>query len=88
MILKLCLQASDLHFKLPTEHLHLVALQVPQTQCVKKQSQHLFPKVSQYLRCCFSVAQWCPTLCDLMDCSTPGFPVHHQLMELAQTHVH
>ena len=27
-------------------------------------------------------------LCDLMDCSTPGFPVHHQLLELAQTHVH
>ena len=30
----------------------------------------------------------CPTLCDPMDCSTPGFPVHHQLLELAQTHVH
>ena len=28
-----------------------------------------------------------PTLCDPMDCSTPGFPVHHQLLELAQTHV-
>ena len=27
-------------------------------------------------------------LCDPMDCSTPGFPVHHQLPELAQTHVH
>ena len=35
-----------------------------------------------------SVAQWCPTLCDPMDCSTLGFPVHHQLLELAQTHVH
>ena len=35
-----------------------------------------------------SVAQLCPTLCDPMDCSTPGFPVHHQLPELAQTHVH
>ena len=32
-----------------------------------------------------SVAQSCPTLCDLTDCSTPGFPVHHQLLELAQT---
>ena len=29
-----------------------------------------------------------PTLCDPMDCSTPGFSVHHQLLELAQTHVH
>ena len=37
-----------------------------------------------------SVAQWCqsvPTLCDHMDCSTPDFPVHHQLLEFAQTHV-
>ena len=35
-----------------------------------------------------SVVQSCPTLCDPMDCSTPGFPVHHQLPELDQTHVH
>ena len=35
-----------------------------------------------------SVAQLCLTLCDPMDCSTPGFPVHHHLLELAQTHVH
>ena len=35
-----------------------------------------------------SVSQLCPTLCDSMDCSTPGFPVHHQLPELAQIHVH
>ena len=34
-----------------------------------------------------SVAQLCPTLCSPMDCSTPGFTVHHQLPELAQTHV-
>ena len=34
-----------------------------------------------------SVAQSCATLCDPMDCSTPGLPVHHQLPELAQTHV-
>ena len=35
-----------------------------------------------------SVAQSCLTLCDPMDCSTPGFPVHHELRELTQTHVH
>ena len=35
-----------------------------------------------------SVTLLCPTLCDPMDCSMPGFPVHHQLPELAQTHVH
>ena len=40
--------------------------------------------ISQFV----SVAQSYPTLCDPMDCSTPGFPVHHQLPELVQTHVH
>ena len=35
-----------------------------------------------------SVAQSCPTLCDPIDCSTPGLPVHHQLPESTQTHVH
>ena len=35
-----------------------------------------------------SVTQFCPTLCDPMDCSTPGLPVHHQLLEFTQTHVH
>jgi len=35
-----------------------------------------------------SVAQLCPILCDPMDCSKPGFPVHHQLPEPTQIHVH
>ena len=35
-----------------------------------------------------SVAQSCPTLCDPMNRSTPGIPVHHQLPELTQPHVH
>ena len=35
-----------------------------------------------------SVTQSCPTLCNPVECSTLGFPVHHQLLELAQTHVH
>ena len=35
-----------------------------------------------------SVTQSCPTLCDPMNCSTPGLPVHHQLPEFTQTHIH
>ena len=35
-----------------------------------------------------SVSQSCPTLCDPMDCSMPGLPIHHQLLEPTQTHVH
>ena len=42
-------------------------------------------KTSDQIR---SVAQWCPTLCDPMNRSTPGLPVHHQLPEFTQTHVH
>ena len=43
-----------------------------------------FSSLSQFS----SVAKSCQTLCDPMDCSTPGLPVHHQLLELTQTHVH
>ena len=35
-----------------------------------------------------SVAQSCPILCNPMNCSTPGLPVHHQLPEFTQTHIH
>ena len=35
-----------------------------------------------------SVAQLCPTLCNPIDCSMPSLPAHHQLLELAYTHVH
>ena len=43
-----------------------------------------FPTTTQFS----SVAQLCPTLCDPMNLSTPGLPVHHQLPEFTQTHVH
>ena len=39
-------------------------------------------------RCCCLVVQLYPTLCDPMDCSTPGLPVHRQLPEFTQTRVH
>ena len=51
--------------------------------------ESLYPWDKSHLVMVFSsVAQSCPTLCDPMDCSRPGFPVHHQLPELAETHVH
>ena len=46
------------------------------------------PAVWMYFSSVSSFTQSCPTLCDLMDCSMPGFPVPHQLLELTQTHVH
>ena len=45
---------------------------------------------TEYIKVQFSSVQSlsCVQLCDSLDCSTPGFPVHHQLPELARTHVH
>ena len=42
---------------------------------------------SVYILTC-SVTQSCPTFCNPMDCSTPGFPILHSLLEFAQIHVH
>ena len=49
--------------------------------CFREQSRKASAQVS-------SVAQSCTTLCNPMDCSTPGLPVHHQLPEFTQAHVH
>ena len=50
---------------------------------------HLFSKYGPFSSVHFSsVTQSSPTLCDAMNRSTPGFPVHHQLPEFTQTHVH
>ena len=53
----------------------------------KRNYLQMFDKVWDF--CCWhcSVAQSCPTLCDPMGCSTPGFPILHHLPGLAQTHV-
>ena len=57
----------------------------PALQCAcQKHITYTLPPGS----CCCLVAQLCLTLCDPMNCSTPGFPVPHHLPELAQPHVH
>ena len=63
---------------------HAVAILCPSHPHISL--QHL-PQTAIII-CFSSVAQSCLTLCNPMDCSTPGFPVHHQLPELTQTHVH
>ena len=54
--------------------------------------QILISQRTPYFQCLLhqfsSVAQSCPALCDPMDCSMPDFPVHHQVLEFAQTHIH
>ena len=57
--------------------------------CAFKKYPHLHNfLVAVFLLQFSSVAQSCPTLCDPMNCSTPGLPVHHQLPESTQTHVY
>ena len=51
---------------------------------VMNQKEQLHAKTAHFS----SVAQSCPTLCDPMNCSMPGLPLHHQLPEFTQTHIH
>ncbi|XDA88036.1 hypothetical protein R6Z07F_017702 [Ovis aries] len=70
-------------------NLHTLQLSVEKVQPLWKNSLAVPYKVRQsYHQPVSSVAQKCPTLCDPMNCSTPGLPVHHQLPEFTQTHVH
>ena len=54
----------------------------------RQKPQYLFSRMMDVTIQFSSVSQSGPILCDSMNCSTPGFPVHHQLPELAQTQVH
>ena len=73
------------------QSLSSVTLEPPKINSVSIASSSIFHEVMAPDAMIFqfsSVAQSCPTLCDPMDCSTPGFRVYRQLPELAQTHVH
>ena len=76
-----------LSFSFPT-HTRLVTNSHPYCTSIYK----IYPLLSVSFAVAFiqfsSVTQSCPTLCNCMNCSTPGFPVLHYLPELAQTHVH
>ena len=63
-------------------------LQIKRT-AAKKSPEARLKEAKKLIKIQFSsVAQSCPTLCDPMDCSNTGLPVHHQLPEFTQTHVH
>ena len=74
---------------LPVSHSHLPSVWMPQMYLLNifrngKPMVKMISVVHQFS----SVAQSCTTLCDPMNCSTPGLPVHNQLPESTQTHVH
>jgi len=76
---KITVDGESQHHKI----FHLVALQ--RTCCHVRGNLHN-PRDGDVDIFCCSVAKLCMTLCDPMDCSMPGYPVLHYLLELAQTH--
>ena len=94
---KQCLTHSQQITSSPTFHVRLASL-LPGIQngilssSKEMSSSHCISLVTNDLENLFlifgSVAQSCVTLCDPMDCSTPGLSVHHQLPQFTQTHVH
>ena len=77
--------AKLLYIIISSNHLSVPAIVIYLTpsSCLLNENIYLFLQL-QFS----SVAQSCPTLCDPTSCSTPGLPVHHQLPEFTQTHVH
>ena len=67
------------------EEFHSIALTMLSATGFRQMAHTCFGRM---LTCCCSVAQSWPTLCDLRDCSIPGFPVLHYLPEFAETHIH
>ena len=77
---------QDCFFNIPLHPLNLerFAFFLPYPNHTGPHKQYQWTVLPQFS----SVAQSCPTLCDPMNCSTLGLPVHHQLPEFTQTHVH
>ena len=77
---------SHFHSGLPAPSLYL---SLQHLSSIRQCASLFYPAYRLYPSVQFSsVAQLCPSLCDPVDCSTPGLPVHHQLPEFTQTHVH
>ena len=69
---------------------HTIQYQKTPNNPIKKwaEDSHFSEEVTQMVNQVRSVAQLSPTLCDPVNCSMPGLPVHHRLPEFTQTHVH
>ena len=71
---------------IPSAPDHKTSLKLSLLLCAMQGLEQIFKVFSTFQFS--SVTQSCPTLCDPMNCSTQGLPVHHQLPEATQTHVH
>ena len=79
------IKKMNLWFELFMEILYVVWIKIIWSASGDMKNKHLLGFI---IKSVSSVTQSCPTLCDLMNYSTPGLPVHHQLSESTQTHVH
>ena len=70
------------------EHSGLISFRMDWLDLLAKAISRVFSNITAAVGAAAKSPQSCPTLCDPMDCSTPGFPVHHQLLEPTQTRVH
>ena len=87
---ELCVQLCHLDLFSPDQIccVSLLSTNYLKKKCKKTVLFTKLPKAMKYFSQFSSISQSCLTLCNPMDCSTPGLPVHHQLLELTQTHVH
>ena len=90
LYLFLCPQATIffLHFPQSGSARSLIYTMIQMLYVCSMSSNSTVLEFSHGSKYCRSVAKLHLTLCHIMDCSTPGFPVFHYLLELAQTHVH
>ena len=84
-----CVHGVSIHYQMVNTEISFIIF------FVGEDGEALYSQQKQYLSWLWlrsvqfsSVAQSCLTFCDPMDCSTPGLPVHHQLLKFTQTHVH
>ena len=78
---------AKIQTQLSTAERHSLSTEIPRTVLLSSICRN-WPHFSGYILQFSLVAQSCLTLCDPMNRSTPGLPVHHQLPEFTQTHVH
>ena len=78
----------SVHFQGKPFNITVILIYAPTTNAKEAEVERFYEDLQDLLVQFSSIAQLCSTLCNPIDCSTPGFPVRHQLPELAHTYVH
>ena len=78
----------SVYFQAKPFNITVIQVYAPTINAEETEFEQFYEDLQDLLVQFSSVTQSCPTLCDPMNRSTPGLPVHHQLPEFTQTHVH